>query len=137
MKPVFVRRLNACGQAAVEMVLLLHAFTAVILILVNIFLAAYNQLVVLEAADEAARTAEYLWSGNTREYDAIRQCVDSAEYILSKKLKNATFEKPRINIEGTRMTVKILCNYRLLIPFLDRVIDEGIELTHTAVCLIT
>lgn len=136
MRPAFVKKLNTCGQAAVEMVLLLHAFIAVILILVNIFLAAYNQLVVIEAADEAAMTAEHLWSEDAREHDVIRQCVDSAEYVLSKKLKNATFEKPRINIEGTKMTVKILCNYRLLIPFLDRVIDEGIELTHTAVCLI-
>lgn len=136
MKPVFGKKWNVSGQAAVEMVLLLHAFTAVILILVNVFLAAYNQLVVIEAANEAARTAEYVYGKNAGTYDAIRYCADSVEHVLSRKLKNATFKKPEISFEGTRVTVKISCSYRLFIPLLDRVIDEGIELTHTAVCLI-
>lgn len=126
-------RLNDRGQATVEIILLMNAVVVMVFIIINIFFITYNQLVVMESANEGARYAGLLSSNSTSNRNRIKLCSDYLLDILNQKLRNASCEKPEVIFSGGMVRVKASCKYKFYFPIIDSIIDTNIALEHVSI----
>lgn len=132
MKKTVSKLSNSHGQATIEIILLMNVFVAVVLIIFNIFLITYNQLVVIESANEGARYAATIWHDSKHRNDRIKLSTNLARDILKQKLKNAVSGKPQIYYKSGAVSMKTSCRYKISIPVIDGLMDTEINLEHTS-----